>query len=157
MASYERQTRVDAPLDRVWAFHSTTDGLRALTPTWLALKIGDIEHPEPGARNSGTFATGTEIRGSVAPFWVLPRYRWVSVIESRAEYEQECEFVDRMRDGPLPEWRHVHRFIDEGDQTRIVDHVEFDVPGGWFGAYLVKAVLDVFFAYRHWRTRGILE
>lgn len=155
MQTFERETVVDAPLDEVWAFHSTIDGLRALTPTWLALRIESIDSPRD--QNPGALVAGTTIYGSVAPFWVLPRQYWSSTIEARSEFDDECSFVDTMDDGPIPRWEHTHRFVSTNEGTRIVDHVEFEPPGGALGRFVLPVLLRVFFAYRHWRTREILE
>ena len=38
MPTYRRTTRIAAPIDEVWAFHSTIDGLVALTPDWMPLQ-----------------------------------------------------------------------------------------------------------------------
>jgi len=156
MQSFERETVVDAPLDRVWTFHSTVDGLRALTPDWVALRIEEIDRPDPGARNSDILTEGTEIHASVAPFWVLPRQHWVSVIESREEWDDSCVFVDTMDAGPLSGWEHTHRFVAVGDRTRIVDHVEYEPPSNPVARVLVNHGLEPMFAYRHRRTRDIL-
>ena len=156
MQSFHRETLVDAPLDRVWSFYSTIDGLRSLTPAWMALRIESIDHPQQDLQKSGELVAGTEIRASVAPFWVFPRQSWTSIIESRSEHEDVCSFVDSMHGGPFKTWKHTHRFVAADGQTRVIDHVDYRAPGGGIGEFLTCGGLSTFFAYRHRRTREIL-
>ena len=156
MPSFRRETLVDAPLEEVWAFHSTIDGLRALTPGWLALRIDAIEFPERRAHDAGELVAGTRIRASVAPLRIGPRRSWVSVIESRTVHDDTCTFVDTMHDGPFTSWKHTHRFVAVGEQTRVIDRVDYRVPGGPLGEFLASGGLSLFFAYRHRRTRQLL-
>lgn len=156
MPSFRRETLVDAPLEAVWRFHSTIDGLRALTPGWLSLHIESIEFPEQGARDAGELVAGTRIHASVAPMRIAPRQSWVSVIESRSVHDDRCTFVDSMHDGPFRSWKHTHRFVASGDQTRVIDHVDYSTPGGPLGEFVTSGGLSLFFAYRHRRTREIL-
>lgn len=156
MPSFRRETLVDAPLEEVWAFHSTIDGLRALTPGWMGLRIASLEYPEQGVRDAGVLLAGTRIHASVSPLWLTPRQSWVSVIESRTVHDDTCTFVDSMQDGPFRSWKHTHRFVAVGEQTRVIDHVDYRVPGGPLGEFLASGGLSVFFAYRHRRTRELL-
>jgi len=54
--------------------------------------------------------------------------------------------------GPYKLWHHEHRFISEGDGTRITDEVQYMLPFGILGsiAHAVKVKRDVetIFAYR---------
>lgn len=157
MPSFRRETLVDAPLEDVWRFHATIDGLRALTPRWLSLRIDAIEYPEQGESDRGELVAGTRIHASVAPLGIGPRQSWVSAIESRSVHDDVCSFVDSMQDGPFRSWKHTHRFVAAGDQTRVIDRVNYRAPGGSLGQFLASGGLSVFFAYRHRRTREILE
>ena len=49
MAVYERRTRVAAPFEDVWEFHSQISGLDALTPGWMNLEIESVTGPEDEA------------------------------------------------------------------------------------------------------------
>jgi len=46
MATFERELRVRAPFEDVWEFHSTIDGLQALTPRWANLRVEAVQYPE---------------------------------------------------------------------------------------------------------------
>ncbi|GAA0288073.1 SRPBCC family protein [Halobacterium noricense] len=156
MATFERELRVHAPLADVWAFHSTIDGLRSLTPDWLNLRVEEIERPddEPEAH---VLTAGTRIHASVQPFGVGPRQTWVSHITAREEGEDTAYFVDVMEEGPFPEWEHTHLFYADGDETLIRDHVEYRAPVGGIGDEAARLGLAPMFWYRHRRTRDILD
>lgn len=140
MASYVRSTRVDAPLTAVWDLQSTVEGLRIVTPDVLDLTVHSVEYPDgdvdegvDDGDESAVLHPGTTLRMSIRPFGVGPRLRWTSVIVERRREEASATFRDRMVAGPFPAWEHVHRFLAEGGATRVVDRVEYQLPGGGLG------------------------
>jgi ligand-binding SRPBCC domain-containing protein len=153
--SYERRTRVDAPLDDVWAFHSRIEGLEALTPGFLNLRVESVVGPD--GDEPDVLVEGTRIEMSVRPFGVGPRQSWTSVIVAREEGEGYAEFRDEMLGGPFRDWIHTHRFLDRGDSTVVEDHVEYRLPRGLdrLGALAVVG-FEPMFRYRHRRTRQLL-
>jgi ligand-binding SRPBCC domain-containing protein len=156
MGTFERDLRVGASLADTWAFHSTIDGLRSLTPDWLHLRIDEIERPE-GDTETHVLTAGTRIHASVKPFGVGPRQTWVSRITEREERDETAYFVDVMEDGPFPEWEHTHLFYADGDETLVRDSVEYTTPVGGIGDGVAGLLLDPMFRFRHKRTRDILD
>ncbi|NIC00425.1 SRPBCC family protein [Halobacterium sp. R2-5] len=156
MATFERELRVRAPLSEAWAFHSTEEGLLALTPAWLNLRVERIERPEGGG-DSDVLTEGTRIHASVRPFGVGPRQAWVSYITEREEREDTAYFVDVMEDGPFPEWEHTHALYADGEQTLLRDRVKYRTPAGRLGDEAARFGLAPMFWYRHRRTRDILD
>ncbi|MBX0321614.1 SRPBCC family protein [Halomicroarcula sp. F13] len=160
MPVFEREVRVSAPLSEVWEFHSTADGLVALTPDWMHLRVEETRGPD-GDPDPEVLEAGSVVVSSVKPFGVAPRQRWVSEIVAREESEAEAMFRDVMTEGPFPEWEHTHRFRADGDDATIVhDRVEYELPGGPLG----RAVgpigflgMEPMFRYRHRETRALLE
>jgi ligand-binding SRPBCC domain-containing protein len=68
-------------------------------------------------------------------------------------------FRDEMRDGPFRRWIHTHSFFADGDETLIVDRVEYELPFGPLGravAPLARIGFEPMFRYRHRRTRELL-
>lgn len=51
-------------------------------------------------------------------------------------------FADEMQSGPFNRWRHTHRFVAEGDQTRMIDDVEFASPLGIAGRLVDYLILN---------------
>lgn len=154
MAVFQRKTRVAAPLDRVWAFHSTIEGLERLTPSWADLRVEALRVPDDEAGD--TLLAGSEIDLSIRPFPMGPRQTWTSIITERAEGEDEAYFVDEMRDGPMEEWRHTHSFTAVGDETILNDRVVFRTPYGKGADRAARFGMNLAFTFRHRRTREIL-
>ena len=156
MAVYERRSRIRAPLSDVWEFHSGIEGLTAVTPAWMGLRVESFHGPD-GEPDPAVLEAGSEVSLSLRPFGVGPRQRWTSRIVERERTERAAWFVDEMVEGPFPRWRHTHRFHAQGDETVSTDRVEYRlpvVPGplssvAWPG-------FEAIFAYRHRRTRRLL-
>lgn len=159
MATYRRETHVDAPFEDVWAFHSTTAGLEALTPGFMNLRVESVVGPD-GDADPEELDAGSRIELSVRPLGIGPRQRVVSVIAAREYGDGAGMFRDIMESGPFAEWEHTHRFFADGDGTRLVDHVRYDLPGGALGRAVSpfgRIGLEPMFRGRHRTTKEILE
>ena len=159
MASYHRRTRVDAPLDDVWDFHSRVSGLEALTPDWMHLRIESVRDPD-GEPDPEILEPGARIDASVQPFGVGPRQEWTSLITEREREGSTAHFTDEMADGPFAHWEHTHRFFADGEETVVDDHVVYALPFGSLGeavAPLARIGFEPMFRFRHRRTRALLE
>lgn len=159
MSTYRRRTRVDAPFDEVWSFHSRVTGLEAVTPSFMNLRVERIVGPD-GEVDPDVLGTGTRLRMSVRPFGVGPRRPWTSHIREREAGETDGYFVDTMEEGPFPAWRHTHRFRADGDGTIVQDDVRYRLPGGPLGRALGPFAVVGFepmFRHRHRLTRELLE
>ncbi|NHN58292.1 SRPBCC family protein [Halorussus rarus] len=160
MPTYQREVRVDAPLDDVWAFHSRIGGLEALTPDWMHLRVEGVRGPDGDERDADAELTaGSEIDLSVRPFGVGPRQRWTSRIVRSEESDGAAVFEDVMDDGPFPAWRHAHQFYAVDERTTLVrDRVTYELPivRGLLGP-LGRLGFEPMFRERHRRTRRALE
>ncbi|MFC4246442.1 SRPBCC family protein [Natribaculum luteum] len=159
MPSYERETRVRAPLEDVWEFHSRIEGLEALTPEWLALRVESVIGPD-GESNPEILEAGAEVALSMQPFGVGPRQHWTSLITERERTDGTAYFRDEMVDGPFDRWIHTHAFYADGEQTIVRDLVEYELPMGELGGALApfsRVGFDPMFRYRHRKTREELE
>lgn len=122
-------------------WHQRPGALHRLMPPWQDV---EIEH------DIGPLTLGAEpiIRVPVGPF----RARFVAAIR---ELEPGHRFVDEQVSGPFGRWRHEHRFIDEGDGTRLRDNIEYAMPLAPLGdiaAGLIRRDLEQLFRFRHHRT-----
>lgn len=159
MPVYERSTHVDAPLEDVWEFHSRGDGLEALTPDWMNLRIEEVTGPD-GQSDPDVLDEGATIVSSVRPFGVGPRQCWTSVIVDRRESDGHALFRDEMVEGPFAAWEHTHRFSVDDDGTLIQDRVEYELAGGPVCRVvdpLAIVGLEPMFRHRHNRTSELLE
>lgn len=153
MARFVRTSTIDAPFEDVWAFHSRIDGLQALTPRWMGLRVESVAYPDDAA--SDVLVPGTEIHVAVRPFGVFPGGRWVSRITDR-ERDQAAMFRDAMISGPFDRWIHTHRFADTAFGTVVRDEIDYALPGPTPDAAARPALVPLF-AYRHRRTAALLS
>jgi ligand-binding SRPBCC domain-containing protein len=130
---------VPRPLDEVFDFFSQAENLQQLTPAWLHFHILSVD-PAPVRK-------GTLIKYSLR--WRVFPIRWTTEI---VEWEPPYRFVDVELKGPYKLWHHEHRFTAEGNGTRIIDEVHYELPFGFLGsiAHRLKVRKDVetIFAYR---------
>ncbi len=112
-----REQVLEAPIDQVFPFFASPENLERLTPRFLGFSILT---PRPIAMRVGQrIDYRIRLRG-------LPM-RWTSEI---TVYEPPFRFVDVQLKGPYQMWEHEHRFIAEGEWTRVIDHVRYQVLGG---------------------------
>jgi ligand-binding SRPBCC domain-containing protein len=130
---------VPRPLDEVFEFFSRAENLQQLTPPWLNFRILSVE--------PATVREGTLIRYSLR--WRVFPIRWTTRI---TDWEPPHRFVDLQLKGPYKLWRHEHRFVAEGEGTRISDEVHYILPFGILGriahSMKVKSDVEAIFAYR---------
>ncbi len=159
MPTYERSSRVVAPFEEVWEFHSDERGLVALTPGWMNLEIESVRAPG-GDPDPDVLGAGSVVESSVRPFGVGPRQSWVSEITARERSGGAAYFRDVMSDGPFRRWVHTHMFYADGETTVVRDRVEYELPLGSVGKALGPLAVVGFapmFRYRHRKTRELLE
>lgn len=130
---------VPRPLNEVFDFFSKAENLQKLTPEWLHFRIISVD-PTPVRK-------GTLIKYSLR--WRIFPIRWTTEI---TEWDPPHRFVDLQLKGPYKLWHHEHRFVAEGNGTRIHDDVQYSLPFGVLGsiAHRLKVKHDVasIFAYR---------
>ena len=142
----KRSTRLARPLPEVFAFFADAGNLERITPPELRFRILT---PLPIELRSGA---RIDYRLSLhgVPF------RWSTEI---AVWEPPHRFVDVQRSGPYREWVHTHRFLAEGESTRMEDEVGYVLPFGHLGLValpLVRRQLERIFDFREARIRELL-
>lgn len=140
---FEFSSWIEAPVEAVFAFHERPDALELLTPPWPPVKV--IRRPE-------SLAAGTIVELRVGP-WPLSM-KWVA---HHLAYRPNRMFMDEQRQGPFAAWVHTHLFTPERGGTRLLDSVEFALPGGRIAetlcGWLVRRQLTAMFTYRHAATK----
>ncbi len=136
----KREIEVDAPIEKVFTFFSNAENLERLTPQFLKFKILT---PLPIDMKVGTII---EYR---IDLFKIP-FRWRTRI---TEWENGRKFVDIQEKGPYKLWNHEHLFFQEGDKTRIVDIVAYELYGGVFAPLVhllfVRRQIEQIFNYRN--------
>lgn len=143
---YHSRFRVNAPVERVAAFHRHSAAMAAITPPPIVVQIH--EAPEQ-------LAEGDEMDFTL---WLGPLpVHWVAGFEDVTP----TSFVDRQVRGPMRLWRHHHSFVAVDEHsTDVVDDVEVALrPHPFWGPIGMGMAINlpVLFAYRAWRTRRLLE
>lgn len=137
MLHFEYSSLIDAPVERVFAFHERPDAIRLLTPALLFPRVKLLK--------------GRGIEAGVERIMTMGfNSRWHA---RHTEYEENRLFVDVQVAGPMKYWRHAHRFAAEDGKTRLTDSIEFEPPLGFVGALFWRATLSLLFAYRHAVTK----
>lgn len=145
---YVKQTKINASPDVVFRFHESPDALQHLIPPWENMKL---------VESAGSLQPGSRVvlRGRLG---IIP-IQWVAI---HTECDPPHLFADRQESGPFAYWYHRHRFLNDGQGgTLLRDEVEYAVPlgviGRWLCGWLVRRKLAAMFAYRHEKTRSMIE
>ena len=138
---------VPLPLEKCWAFFSTPQNLRHITPPYLG--FSDIN-----ASNTSMYA-GQIIMHKIRPFSWLPM-DWITEI---THVNEPFYFIDEQRLGPYKFWHHEHHFekVDKG--TLITDKIYYKLYGGIIGRAInklkIKEDLEAIFLYRKQKIQEI--
>lgn len=144
MLRFEYTSTVNAPVETVWQFYERPDILDRLTPPWQPVKV---------IRREGGLGVGamSEFRLQLGPIPVP----WIA---QHIECEPYHYFVDSQTQGPMQSWTHRHWFIRQGEKTRLVDRIEYELPGGSVAEFIlgwwVDSRLRDMFRYRHEVTQN---
>ncbi len=161
MPVFEHETYVDAPVERVWTFHSSVEGLKALTPGFLGLEVLEVRGPDGTVKPpSAELVEGSRASMRLAPLGFGPSLSWTSEIVERGERQGEAYFVDEMVRGPFDRWRHRHDFTSEDNGTRVVDRLEYSLPWwlmGRLGSPAFELQLKMLFRYRARKLKERVE
>ncbi len=138
-------------LDELWAFHSSAEALRTLTPPGQRVEVEGETRVEAGALH----------RLRVRRFGAT--LLWLARIEVAEPPDgMRARFVDVAERSPFAAWRHEHLMEAEpgaigGEGSRLTDRIEYTPPFGPLGLLadrlFLRRDLERMFAYRHAATR----
>ena len=156
MPTYRRTSLLETDFETVWTFYDDVDELELLTPEWIGLRVTRAVGPD-GRPDPDGYEVGTRVHLEMCPFGLFTTDEWVVEITDRHVDEDGATFVDEQVGdrGPYEEWRHVHRFVDLGDETVLSDEVNYRVPGAG-DLPLATPFLAAILWYRHRQTRELL-
>ena len=128
--------------EEVFPFFADAGNLSVITPDWLSFSVLT---PRPiEMREGARIEYRLKLRG-------IP-IGWESEITA---WEPPHRFVDEQIRGPYRRWRHEHVFEGRGDQTLVIDQVEYEAPCAWLlERPLVRPDVERIFAFRQ---RKLLE
>ncbi|CCK79906.1 TIGR01777 family oxidoreductase [Desulfobacula toluolica] len=139
-AIYIKTTKINAPVQRLFAWHERNGAILRLTPPWAPLKM--------------IARSGDGVKKGVKVIFRLSVFKIPMVWEAEHfDYQENKVFKDRQIKGPFSKWEHTHRFYPDGLQSSIMeDRVEFKLPFGWLSRpfyRVAKKEFERMFAYRH--------
>lgn len=142
--NFVKESIIEAPPERVFAFHELPDALARLTPPWESARV---IQPAPDLRVGATAIVETRILG-------LFRARWVA---RHTAYDPPRMFEDEQVSGPFRLWRHRHVVKPHERGAVLRDEIEYEPPLGFIGRLaaplLIAPRLRRLFDYRHRVTR----
>jgi ligand-binding SRPBCC domain-containing protein len=133
-----REQLVHRRLPETFAFFADPQNLEAITPPWLRFEI--LTAPSQ-------LKPGSEIIYRLK--WHGLPIKWKTQIQV---WTPPFTFVDVQKSGPYSLWQHAHRFVAQGDDTLVSDHVSYALPFGPLGqlahALRVRRDVEGIFDYR---------
>ena len=117
-------TRVEAPLEEVFAWHGRPGAIHRLMPPWM-----------PGKAR----AEATNLADGTAVISLAPAVDWMARHDPAA-YDPPHLFTDRLASLRPLSWTHRHEFAADGEATLVTDTIETNAPG---------RMVDRMLAYRH--------
>ena len=127
---FNYETKIDKEFEEVWTFFSTADNLAKIT-SFPKVRILSDPSTTPGNTIKMQFN-----------FFIF-RISWHSKITKK----EQTYFIDEGEKLPFPfkEWKHTHKFKEDGKLTVMTDIVEYDasVPD-----FFVKFILNQMFSGR---------
>ncbi len=139
MESFVHSSRIDQPLEKVFAWHIREGAFERLKPPWEQFEVigrsGSIQ-------NNGIVKLRTKI-GPLSMKWVV----------RHAEYIPERQFKDIQIKGFFPSFVHLHLFERFGTSCILEDRIEYSLPAGRIGRLAAHRFVDrnlrKIFDYRH--------
>ncbi len=139
---------INAPPQKVFAFHELPDAFERLIPPWENAKV---------IKRANIKQIGSQAIIEQKIFGLF-QARWVA---EHTRYEPPERFEDVQISGPFKSWRHQHIIKPHETGAILRDEIEFEPPFWIFGAFaapfIVLPKLEKMFAYRHEVTRKWCE
>ena len=134
----EREQWVPRSVEETFDLYADAFALESITPPWLGFRVTT---PRPLEVSAGTYIDYRLRLHGVPVTWRSEITLW----------NPPHEFIDEQVSGPYRSWHHTHRFEAEGEGTRILDGVRYELPLGPVGRVglpLVRRDLRRIFDYR---------
>ncbi len=143
MPKFHYRSRIDAPIEEVFAWHARPGALERLIPPWENVRVLERQ----GGLEAGSRTVISLRKGPLSVRWTA----------EHRDYVDGRQFVDEQVEGPFDSWVHAHRFLPEGDDACVIeDEIDYRLPYGALGAWLVGGAvrrdLERSFPFRHRRV-----
>jgi len=147
---FSKRSQIEAPPERVFAFHELPDAFERLVPPWEKVRI---------LQKADISVVGSRAIIEQRIFGLIPS-KWIA---EHTAYDPPRMFEDVQVSGPFRKWKHRHIVVPDGDKALLVDEVDFEPPAGFLGRLLnpllILPKIERMFEYRHrvtkqWCERG---
>ena len=128
MAIFEESILLPVPRAVLFDFLSRPANVAKVTSSAVGLRF--TEAPE-------IVTTGSRIAIQMVVMGQVQK-----AVHEIAEFSHPELIVEVQLEGPMKSWRHEHRFEDAGDQTRMIDLIDYTKPGGIIGLLLTEAKVN---------------
>lgn len=136
MAAFVKRSRLEAPAEEVFAWHSRAGAFERLSPPWAPARVVE----RSGGLENGSRLT---LRVPAGPFQLT----WVA---EHRDVEPGRGFRDVQVRGPFRRWEHEHRIEPDGATAAFLeDRIEYAAGAGSLLDGLLAARLARVFDYRH--------
>ena len=133
--SYKLETEqlIKSNIKKVFDFYATPKNLNLITPPFLNFKILGNKV----SRTSEGMIFQYRLNLHKIPIF------WKSKIE---EWNPPLKFVDKQLIGPYLKWHHQHHFEKINNYTKVIDIVDYIVPGGSLihNLFVKKDLINIF-------------
>ncbi|MGD9856369.1 MAG: hypothetical protein AB7U20_15595 [Planctomycetaceae bacterium] len=119
MARFEDRFAIAHPPAAVFDFFSVTRNHEKMSAGQLGLSF--ITAPE-------RFEQGSRLEFKIQGLGQIQ-----TAVHEIIEFERPHRYLELQVKGPMKAWRHEHLFLEEGNQTIVIDRIEFEPPGGLLG------------------------
>ncbi len=128
MATFEETILLPIPRAVLFDFLAQPANVAKISDSALALKFTSA--PE-------VIAVGSRILIQMVVMGQIQKATHEITVCTRPE-----RIVEVQIEGPMKSWRHEHTFEEAGDQTRMIDRIEYTKPGGIVGLLLTEAKIN---------------
>ncbi len=146
MYIYEKRSRISCTLEALYAFHSDTKNLKAVTPPNISVAL---LNPIDEVKEGDILDIKTK-----KFFFSIP---WkIEITQATPPHKM----IDTALKSPFTFWEHHHIFRQKEDGCELKDIVFYEIPYGFVGKIFSKLIaleLEAMFTYRHAQTKKILE
>lgn len=105
------------------------------------VNIARISEPNMGLK----FTSAPDVieEGSLLEFQIVSFNQVHKSAHRISRFEPHSVFEEVQEKGPLAAWEHVHRFEVHPEGVRLIDEIDFELPGGLLGLFLSEdKILD---------------
>lgn len=144
MERFERELVLPVPPEELFAWHERPGAFTRLMPPWQRIEV---------VKEAGGIQDGQRL-----VFRVRTGGVWMEWEALHQDYQLGRQFVDVQVRGPFKSWRHLHAVEPHPAGSKLLDSIEYELPGGPLGSLLGKGkarnTLDRMFTFRHARTQA---